>query len=96
MFNHDGSYKTKIFEPNPTKFNCMFCPFKDKKEEIGDFSQFPNNTFGFIYKITHIPSGKSYIGKNGKLPWPYHPEDMKWFRENTTGHVVVRKDSVTV
>ncbi len=23
-----------------------------KKEEIGDFSQFPNNTFGFIYKIT--------------------------------------------
>jgi hypothetical protein len=34
-----------------------------KKEEIGDFSQFPNNTFGFIYKITHIPSGKSYIGK---------------------------------
>ena len=34
-----------------------------KKEQIGDFSQIPNNTFGFIYKITHIPSGKSYIGK---------------------------------
>ena len=34
-----------------------------KKEKIEDFSQFPNNTFGFIYKITHIPSGKSYIGK---------------------------------
>ena len=34
-----------------------------KKEEIEDFSQFPNNTFGFIYKITHTPSGKSYIGK---------------------------------
>jgi hypothetical protein len=32
VFNHDGSYKTKTFEPNPSKFNCMFCPFKDKKE----------------------------------------------------------------
>jgi hypothetical protein len=34
-----------------------------KKQEIEDISQFPNNTYGFIYKITHIPSGKSYIGK---------------------------------
>lgn len=32
VFNHDGSYKNKQFEPNPTKFNCMFCPFKDNKE----------------------------------------------------------------
>lgn len=29
------------------------------------------------------------IGKNGGLPWPHHPEDMRWFRENTLGHVVV-------
>jgi hypothetical protein len=34
-----------------------------KKQEIEDISHFPNNTYGFIYKITHIPSGKSYIGK---------------------------------
>jgi len=34
-----------------------------KKQEIEDLSHFPNNTYGFIYKITHIPSGKSYIGK---------------------------------
>ena len=33
------------------------------KQEIEDISHFPNNTHGFIYKITHIPSGKSYIGK---------------------------------
>lgn len=32
-------------------------------EEIGDISQFPQNTFGFVYKITHTPTGKSYIGK---------------------------------
>lgn len=32
VFNHDGSYKDKQFQPNPNKFNCMFCPFKDRKE----------------------------------------------------------------
>lgn len=32
-------------------------------EEIEDISQFPENTFGFVYKIMHIPSDKSYIGK---------------------------------
>jgi len=29
------------------------------------------------------------IGKDGSLPWPHNKEDMKWFREWTTGHVVV-------
>ena len=32
-------------------------------EIIDDISLFPSNTFGFIYKTTHIPTGKSYIGK---------------------------------
>ena len=34
-----------------------------KTSQIEDLSQFPQNTHGFIYKITHLPSGKSYIGK---------------------------------
>lgn len=29
------------------------------------------------------------IGKNNDLPWPKNKEDMKWFKENTIGHVVV-------
>lgn len=29
------------------------------------------------------------IGKNGKLPWEHSPADMKWFRECTTGHVII-------
>lgn len=33
------------------------------KKEIGDISHFPDNTYGFIYKITHLPSNKAYIGK---------------------------------
>jgi hypothetical protein len=33
------------------------------EEKIEDISQFPENTYGFVYKVTHIPTGKSYIGK---------------------------------
>lgn len=29
------------------------------------------------------------IGKDNDLPWPRNDYDMKWFRENTTGGVVV-------
>lgn len=29
------------------------------------------------------------IGKDGDLPWPRQPEDMKWFQDCTIGHVVV-------
>ena len=32
-------------------------------EEIVNFDQFPKNTFGFVYKITHLASGKAYVGK---------------------------------
>ena len=26
-------------------------------------SDFPDTTYGFVYMITHMPTGKSYIGK---------------------------------
>ena len=29
------------------------------------------------------------LGKNGTLPWPKDKEDLKWFKNNTTGHIVV-------
>lgn len=28
------------------------------------------------------------IGKDGNLPWPHNPADLKWFKEQTTGSVV--------
>jgi hypothetical protein len=34
-----------------------------KNNIIKDITQFPENTFGFIYITTHKPTGKSYIGK---------------------------------
>jgi hypothetical protein len=30
---------------------------------IEDISQFDPETYGFVYKVTHTPTGKSYIGK---------------------------------
>jgi hypothetical protein len=32
-------------------------------KEIDSLSQMPENIFGFIYEITHTPTGKKYIGK---------------------------------
>ena len=29
------------------------------------------------------------IGNEGNLPWPKNKRDMKWFRDNTRGHVVL-------
>lgn len=34
-----------------------------KGEEMTSLEGFPPSTFGFVYRITHIPSGKAYIGK---------------------------------
>ena len=29
------------------------------------------------------------IGKNGDLPWPTNSDDLKWFKESTTGSTIV-------
>ena len=34
-----------------------------KNKEITSKDDFPEDTYGFVYKITHIPSNKSYLGK---------------------------------
>jgi hypothetical protein len=34
-----------------------------KGEEMSSIEDFPPSTFGFTYRIIHIPSGKAYIGK---------------------------------
>ena len=33
------------------------------KKQIESVDQFPEGTFGFIYKITHIDTNKAYVGK---------------------------------
>ena len=34
-----------------------------KGNTIEDISQFPENTYGFVYIVTHTPTNRSYIGK---------------------------------
>jgi len=36
------------------------------------------------------------IALNGTLPWPTNSKDMKWFKENTKGHVVVMGSSTWI
>ena len=35
--------------------------YNDK--EVSSLEDFPADTYGFIYQVTHVPSGFSYIGK---------------------------------
>ena len=32
VFDNTGKLKDQSYDPNPSKFSCMFCPFKDRKE----------------------------------------------------------------
>ena len=34
-----------------------------KNQEIKELTDMPENTFGYIYEITHLPTGKKYLGK---------------------------------
>lgn len=29
------------------------------------------------------------VSKNGTLPWPHNSTDLKWFKSNTAGHIVI-------
>ena len=37
--------------------------WKYNNEIITGITDFPNGTFGFIHRLSHIPTGKAYIGK---------------------------------
>jgi hypothetical protein len=38
-----------------------------KNEEIKELTDMPNPTFGFIYEVTHTPTGRKYLGKKQLL-----------------------------
>lgn len=37
--------------------------WKYKDSIISDISEIPEESFGFVYEVKHIPSGKKYIGR---------------------------------
>jgi hypothetical protein len=34
-----------------------------KNKEIKELSDMPGDNFGFIYEVTHLPTGRKYLGK---------------------------------
>ena len=44
-----------------------------KKKKIKEISQFPKDTYGFIYKVTHTPTSRIYIGRKNL----YHTKKQK-------------------
>jgi len=34
-----------------------------KGKQINSIDDFPKNTYGFVYEVTHLPTGKKYLGK---------------------------------
>ena len=70
-------------------------------ENINDISQLPENTYGFVYRITHKPTNKSYIGKkvlyyerNKKLG-KKELEILKEERKGVPGRLPTKKKVIT-
>jgi hypothetical protein len=56
------------------------------KKQIDSIDQFPKDTFGFIYKITHVDTNKAYIGKKSL----YHNKKHKLTRKQLAEQPVTR------
>jgi hypothetical protein len=56
------------------------------KKQIESIDQFPEDTFGFIYKITHIDTNKAYIGKKSL----YHNKKHKLTKKQLAEQPVTR------
>jgi len=56
------------------------------KKSITTIDQLPENTFGFIYKITHIDTNKAYIGKKSL----YHNKKHKLTKKQLAEQPVTR------
>lgn len=65
-----------------------------KNTPIKELSDFPENTYGFIYKITYLPSNKSYIGKKVL----YHNKKVKLTKKELAEYegVVGRRPSYRI
>lgn len=65
-----------------------------KNKEVYSLEDIPQNTFGFIYITTHIPTGKKYLGKKSI----YHNVKKKLTKKELAEQPVTRgrKSTTTV
>ena len=62
-----------------------------ENKEIQEITDFPENTFGFIYITTHTPSGKKYLGKKSL----YHNVKKKLGKKELVEQPVTRGRTAT-
>jgi len=62
-----------------------------EKKEITSLEDFPTDTFGYIYMVTHVPSGLSYLGKKSL----YHNVKRKLTKKELAEMPVTRGRKVT-
>jgi len=65
-----------------------------KNQPMESLSSFPQGTYGFIYRVTHTPSGKAYIGKKVL----YHQKKVKLTKKELLEytHVAGRKPAYKI
>jgi hypothetical protein len=62
-----------------------------ENREIQEITDFPENTFGFIYITTHIPTGNSYLGKKSL----YHNVKKKLGKKELAEQPITRGRTAT-
>ena len=62
-----------------------------KEKEVYEINDIPQNTFGFIYITTHIPTGKKYLGKKSL----YHNVKKKLTKKELAEQPVTRGRKLT-
>ena len=62
-----------------------------ENKEIISLEDFPTDTFGYIYMVTHVPSGVSYLGKKSL----YHNVKRKLTKKELAEMPVTRGRKVT-
>ena len=62
-----------------------------KEKEVYEINNMPQNTFGFIYITTHIPTGKKYLGKKSL----YHNVKKKLTKKELAEQPVTRGRKLT-
>jgi len=62
-----------------------------KEKEVYEINDMPQNTFGFIYITTHIPTGKKYLGKKSL----YHNVKKKLTKKELAEQPVTRGRKLT-
>jgi hypothetical protein len=53
------------------------------QKEVKELTDMPENTFGFIYEVTHVPTGRKYLGKKQLISVQNKPLGKKELAELT-------------